>query len=76
MGPKVWACWDSLSKVKKKLLHVTFLIYWEEALGGTFWLLEAAYITYGNTDAAVLLGNMDSCQFKWVPEQENTLQQV
>lgn len=31
MGPKVWACWDNLSKVKKELLYVTFSINWEEA---------------------------------------------
>lgn len=38
------------------------------ALGGTFWLLEAAYATHGNTAARLLLGNTDNCQFKWVPE--------
>lgn len=38
------------------------------ALGGAFWLLEAAYATPGNTAVKLLLGNTGNYQFKWVPE--------
>lgn len=51
--------------MKDKLLYPAIPINREEAehLVG-FWLLDAAYITSGNTGATRLLGDMDGCQFE------------
>lgn len=68
------AYWDSLSKVRNNLPHLAIPINREEAedlsLSG---FLRAAYATLENIAATHLLGNMDGCQFEWVPEQDSAL---
>lgn len=60
--------------MKDKLLHLAIPVNREEAehfVG--LWLLKAAYTTFGNTAVTHLLGDLDSCQFEWVPGQESAL---